>query len=567
MLKIQNREIPEAVVKHLEDHGIHPLMARVYAARGIDHIESIETSLARLLPPSGMMNVESMAQKLSQAIEKKSRLLIIADYDADGATACVVGLRALRAMGAQIDYLVPNRFEYGYGLTAEIVNLAHQQKNPDIIITVDNGIASVEGVQRANELGIRVLVTDHHLPGDVLPAAWDIINPNQQGCPFASKHLAGVGVMFYLALALRALLRQKGQQNLPNLSHLLDLVALGTVADVVKLDDNNRILVSHGLQLIRAGRAHAGIVALLEVAGRDASQLVSQDLGFTLGPRLNAAGRLTDMSLGIECLLTDDPARAKILAIELDRLNQQRRQIETTMQASAMVRLESFDPQEAYTVCLLDTQWHQGVIGIVASRLKDQFHRPTVAFAKGADGLIKGSGRSIAGLHLRDAIDRVSKIDPQLILQFGGHAAAAGLTLRECDFERFKALFEKVVQCLLTPEELQLTIYTDGSLPASLVSLESAQLIRQGVWGQGFGEPRFSDTFQVLRQKVLKDKHLKLTLGRGRKAFEAIFFNEVGPLSDSIFAIYRLNVNEYNGLQTPQLMLEHWHEISKLEVQ
>ncbi|HTE14839.1 MAG TPA: single-stranded-DNA-specific exonuclease RecJ, partial [Burkholderiales bacterium] len=431
MLAITTRPVAPEVVAALTQSGVHPLLARVYAARGIVSDAQLATKLERLHAPESMLNLAHMATLLADAIAGKKKLLIVADYDADGATACAVGLRALRSMGASIDYLVPNRFEYGYGLTPEIVQLAAREKSPDVIITVDNGIASMDGVAEAHRLGIKVLITDHHLPGDVLPAAWCIINPNQHGCTFPSKHLAGVGVMFYLMLALRAVLRERGAAHLPNLAHLLDLVALGTVADVVRLDENNRILVHQGLQRIRAGRAQAGVSALLRAAGRDPARAGTYDLGFAAGPRLNAAGRLTDMSLGIECLITDDEVRAQEIASELDALNRERRTIEADMQESALAALEQTADAGGYTLSLYNALWHQGVIGIVASRIKDKFHRPAVAFARGNDGEIKGSGRSIRGLHLRDALDLVSKRAPGLILRFGGHAAAAGLTLRE----------------------------------------------------------------------------------------------------------------------------------------
>jgi single-stranded-DNA-specific exonuclease len=505
-----------------------------------------------------------MATLLADAIAAGNKLLIVGDYDADGATACAVGMRALRAMGARVDYLVPNRFEYGYGLTPEIVQLAVRDKSPDIIITVDNGIASVEGVAEANRLGLKVLITDHHLPGDTLPEAWCIINPNQHGCTFASKHLAGVGVMFYLMLALRAVLRERGVTNLPNLAHLLDLVALGTVADVVRLDQNNRILVEQGLQRIRAGRAQPGVIALLKAAGRDARRAGTYDMGFALGPRLNAAGRLTDMSLGIECLLTDDRARATQIASELDALNRERRGIEADMQESALAAmLNQADPisTDNYSLSLYDPQWHQGVIGIVASRLKDRFHRPTFAFARGNGAEIKGSGRSISGLHLRDALDLAAKRAPNLILRFGGHAAAAGVTLREPDFARFRDTFEDVVRELLTPADLARRIDTDGSLPIAQATLQTAASLREGIWGQGFPGPSFADEFVVAAQRVVGARHLKLRLKRGERLFDGILFGHTGPLPESIRAVYRFEVNEFNGQAGTQLTVEHWEPL------
>ncbi len=561
MPTITTRAVTLENLAALTQSGVHPLLARIYAARGIASDQQLATGLERLHPPQSMLNLTHMAVLLADAIGQKKKLLIIADYDADGATACAVGMRALRLMGAHMDYLVPNRFEYGYGLTPEIVQLAAREKTPDVIITVDNGIASVDGVAEANRLGIKVLITDHHLPGDMLPDAWCIINPNQHGCPFPSKNLAGVGVMFYLMLALRAVLRERGVANLPNLAHLLDLVALGTVADVVRLDENNRILVSQGLQRIRAGRAQPGLLALLRVAARDPARVGTYDMGFAVGPRLNAAGRLTDMSLGIECLVTDDAARAQEIAQELDALNRERRAIEADMQEAALAALEKTATATGYTVCLYDELWHQGVIGIVASRIKDKFHRPAVAFARGIAGEIKGSGRSIRGLHLRDALDLVSKRAPGLILKFGGHAAAAGLTLRENDFAQFQFLFEDVVRTLLSPADLEREIETDGSLPVKHATLESAHALRDGIWGQGFPEPRFSDPFEIVQQRVVGERHLKLRLRRDGKIFEGILFGHSEPLPEAIRAVYRFSINEYNGVTSTQLMVDHWEHL------
>ena len=574
MPAITIRPAEAGAIHALTQSGVHPLLARIYAARGVANEQQLATDLDRLHAPASLLNLQRMAVLLADAIADRKKLLIVADYDADGATACAVGMRALRAMGASIDYLVPNRFEYGYGLTPEIVQLAARDKQPDVIITVDNGIASVDGVAEANRLGIKVLITDHHLPGDTLPDAWCISNPNQRGCTFPSKHLAGVGVMFYLMLALRAELRERGTSvnsgaelrergvsPLPNLAHLLDLVALGTVADVVRLDENNRILVSQGLKRLRAGRAQPGILALLRVAARDPARVGTYDLGFAVGPRLNAAGRLTDMSLGIECLITDDAARAQAIAQELDALNRERRSIEADMQESALAALEQTADASGYTLSLYDAQWHQGVIGIVASRIKDKFHRPAVAFARGVTGEIKGSGRSIRGLHLRDALDLVSKRAPGLILKFGGHAAAAGLTLREGDFEKFRTLFEDVVRTLLSPADLEREIETDGSLPVEHATLESAHALRDGIWGQGFPEPRFLDPFDIVQQRVVGERHLKLRLRRDGKIFEGILFGHSEPLPESIRAVYRFSINEYNGNVSTQVMLDHWEHL------
>ncbi len=570
MPNIVTRSIPQTAYDALLKSGISPLLARVYAARGITSTEEIDAALKRLLPLELLTHCQTMAKILADAIEQKKKLLIVADYDSDGATACAVGIRALRMFGAEVHYLVPNRFEYGYGLTPEIVQLAAQSK-PDFIITVDNGIASVEGVAEANRLGIKVLVTDHHLPGDSLPAATCIVNPNQPGCEFPSKSLAGVGVMFYVMLALRAELRERGaydDSNQPKLADLLDLVALGTVADVVKLDGNNRILVSEGLKRIRADRACAGVQALLRVARRDARRAGTYDLGFMVGPRLNAAGRLNDMSLGIETLVTDDKPRALQLAQQLDALNRERRDIEAGMQESAMTILDKIKDEggrmkdekivPTFGLCLFDPTWHQGVIGILASRIKDKYHRPVIAFAKGLNDEIKGSGRSIHGLHLRDALDLVSKKHPDLILKFGGHAMAAGLTIREPDFEKFRTEFETALQTLLSPADLTKTIETDGELPTKETSMQLAQEIESQVWGQGFPVPVFCDIFKVESQRIVGEKHLKLKLQKDRNTFEAMLFSHADPLPEQIRATYRLSVNEYNGNQTLQLIVENW---------
>ncbi|MCQ9374566.1 single-stranded-DNA-specific exonuclease RecJ [Methyloversatilis sp. XJ19-13] len=559
MTCIKHRPVPLRSSEMLAQQGVHPLLARLYAARGVQDRSQIDYSLKALLPPDSMRGLADAAVMLADAIEADARLLIVADYDCDGATACAIGIRALRAMGANVSYLVPNRFEYGYGLTPEIVDLAAHAE-PDMLITVDNGIASVEGVARANELGMSVLVTDHHLPGDELPAADVIVNPNQPGCDFPSKAIAGCGVMFYVMLALRAELRSRGAfdgREAPNLGNLLDLVALGTVADVVKLDHNNRILVTQGMQRIRAGNMVPGLRALFAAAGREPSQAQSFDLGFALGPRLNAAGRLSDMSLGIECLITDDFARALGLAQQLDAINRERREIEQGMQEDAEAQLAGIDIGESKSLSLFHPDWHQGVIGIVASRIKERAHRPTIAFARGHEGEIKGSGRSIAGLHLRDALDLVSKREPGLIIRFGGHAMAAGLTLLEHDLDRFRAAFERAVADMVEPSALTRTIETDGALEASLMNLNAATLIEAETWGQGFPPPVFSDRFEVRNQRLLKDKHLKLALVKDGASFDAIWFNRAEPLPARVTAAYRLDINEYQGVRRIQLMVEH----------
>jgi single-stranded-DNA-specific exonuclease len=571
---ITTRVTEATVVERLVSDGIHPLLARIYAARGVTAAQQLAGGFEHLAPLATMLNLHMMAKLLADAIAVRRKLLIVADYDADGATACAVGVRALRAFGATVDYLVPNRFEYGYGLSPEIVRLAHTQFKPDILITVDNGISSIEGVVEANRLGMVTFITDHHLPGERLPDAACIINPNQPGCAFPSKNLAGVGVMFYLTLALRAELRERGafggspsslipppsslSPAEPNLADLLPLVALGTVADVVPLDRNNRILVQQGLARVRAGRMPAGMAALFQVAGRDARRAGARDFGFALGPRLNAAGRLTDMSLGIECLVTDDAERALAIATDLDRLNRERREIQSGMQEEALAAVEAQEFGDSYTLALFDATWHQGVVGIVAGRIKDQFHRPVIAFARGTAGEIRGSGRSIAGLHLRDALDRVAVLHPGLIVKFGGHAAAAGLTIREDEFERFRAAFEETTRALLTPADLERVIETDGALSASDLTPETVALLSEPVWGHGFPAPRFCNEFEVAAQRVVGTKHLKLTLTQGTRRVEAIRFNCVESAPQKIQAVYQPAINEYNGRTSVQLHIEHW---------
>ncbi len=566
MTRLSTRAVPPRIQWQLEQQGVHPLLARIYAARGIRSRSELDYELKSLLPPAQLSNTVEAAILLANAIEAQARILIVADYDCDGATACAVGIRALRAMagdsGAAIDYLVPNRFTYGYGLTPEIVDLAATM-SPDLIVTVDNGIASLDGVARANELGIATLITDHHLPAEELPAADCIVNPNQPGCAFPSKCIAGVGVMFYVMLALRAELRERGWfaegsgQHEPNLGAMLDLVALGTVADLVRLDRNNRILVDQGLKRMREGRLTPGLRALFRAAGREPAKATSLDLGFIVGPRLNAAGRLADMSLGIEALITDDETRALNIAQQLDALNRERKDIESGMQDSALVLLETLDTSDGAGVVLFDPHWHQGVIGILAARLKEKLHRPVFAFARGENGQIKGSGRSIPGLHLRDALDLVSKRAPGLLLRFGGHAMAAGATIMEDDFPRFRELFAQIANELLSPADLTRTLETDGALEAAYFSINTAHLLENEVWGQGFPAPIFEDEFIVENQRILKDKHLKLRLRKGEQRLEAIQFNFSATPGARIRAAYRLAINDYNGVQTPQLMIEH----------
>ncbi len=566
-MRFVERAYAEADRQALLRAGVHPVLARVYAGRKVHSPDELSTEVSKLVEPTALANIEQAAAMLAEAVARQQRILIVADYDADGATACAVGLRALRSFGAQVDYLVPDRFKLGYGLSPELVDLAAERR-PQLLVTVDNGIASVEGVERANALGIATLITDHHLPGDALPAASCIVNPNQPGCAFPSKSLAGVGVMFYVMLALRAELRRRDafrDRAEPNLGALTDLVALGTVADVVPLDANNRVLVAQGLNRIRAGRATPGLNALLRIAGRSPAKVSAFDLGFVLGPRLNAAGRLADMGLGIECLVTDDEARAANCAQALDALNRERRRIETDMLDAALGSLETVREASGAAAVFFEPGWHQGVVGILAARLRERLHRPVLCFARadsGAEGaanpgLLRGSGRSIAGFHLRDCLDLVAKRAPGMILRFGGHAQAAGLTLREKDLERFTTLFERTAAERMPPGALSPVLETDGTLDAAYLSLEVAQLIERQIWGQGFPQPVFCDTFTVENQRVVGERHLKLKLMKDGRRYDAMRFGSLEPLPAQPRAAYRLTVNEFNGLQNVQLNIEH----------
>jgi single-stranded-DNA-specific exonuclease len=559
--------------------GLPPLLQRVLAARGMRTQEDLALDFRHLYPPDELLGLEGAVSLLLAALELQNRILIVADFDADGATSCVLALRALRAMGFKhVDYIVPNRFEYGYGLTPAIVRQA-VLKQPDLLITVDNGISSLEGVRLARERGMRVLITDHHLPGAQLPEADAILNPNQPACPFAAKSLAGVGVVFYLMIALRSALRNRNwfvlqQISEPNLAAFLDLVALGTVADVVALERNNRILVNEGLKRIRQGRACPGILALLDIGGRRFDTLTASDLGFAVGPRLNAAGRLDDMALGIECLLSDNPDAARAMALDLDAMNQERKRIEGDMREQAVRALADIDLAAGELpagVCIYNPAWHQGVIGILAARIKERLHRPVIAFADaGMDNeegeFIKGSARSIAGVHIRDVLDRVAALNPGLLDRFGGHAMAAGLTLRKRDYAAFSAAFARTVGELLSEEDLQAKVMTDGELEIDDFTLHRAQQLRDlGPWGQGFPEPCFDGEFMVIQQRLLGDSHLKLVLSplhAPQCVLDAIAFNVDTALRSSrklerIRTVYRLDVNEYRGERRLQLMLDH----------
>lgn len=551
---------------------LHPVLRRIYAARGITRVSELDRGLDRLLPLDRLKGVDSAAALLHEQLEQGGRILIVGDFDADGATSCALAMRALRLMGAHdVHYLVPNRFEYGYGLTPAIVTEALKLA-PDLIITVDNGISSIKGVAAANEAGVPVIVTDHHLPGETLPAAAAIVNPNQPGDDFPSKCLAGVGVFFYVMLALRSRLREQGwfaQRGIPepNLAELLDLVALGTVADLVPLDHNNRVLVQQGLMRIRAGRCCAGIEALLENARRNRSRVVASDLGYAVGPRLNAAGRLEDISVGIECLLTDDPLEAREMAAQLDELNRNRRQIEGDMHQQALEGLSEMIPEAGelpFGLCLYNPEWHQGVVGILASRIKERYHRPVIAFAPAGNGMIKGSGRSVSGLHLRDALDAIATRYPGMLERFGGHAMAAGMTLQEQDLGAFTAAFDEEVRRHLDADALQGVIHTDSALARDELDLELAELLRDaGPWGQGFPEPVFDGEFDVIDSRIVGEQHLKLRLsppGNGA-VLDAIAFYQADrcqvTTGDRVQIAYRLDVNEYRGERNVQLVVEH----------
>ncbi|HSH87063.1 MAG TPA: single-stranded-DNA-specific exonuclease RecJ [Methylophilus sp.] len=558
MMKIQQRPYSTASFEALQAQGLPDLLARLLAARTVSVDDWTMQDMPHLLKPQALTGCAEMARLLADAIQEKKHILVIGDYDADGATATCVAMRGLAMMGAQVDFLVPNRFEYGYGLTPEIVALAARQQ-PDVILTVDNGIASIDGVLAAKTLGLQVLITDHHLPAEQTPVADCIVNPNQRGCDFPSKHLAGVGVMFYVLIGLRAELKQRGllAEEAVHLGSLLDLVALGTVADLVKLDANNRILVRQGLKRIRQGQACPGILAILKLAGRNPEQVSAQDLGFYVGPRLNAAGRLDDMTIGIRCLLAATPQEAMLYAQQLHVLNAERKQIEAEMQWDAMADLMQDFQDSQYTISVFQPDWHQGVIGILASRIKERFHRPVIAFADAGDGLIKGSGRSIAGLHLRDALDLVTKLQPDLIIKFGGHAMAAGLSIRADDFPRFQQVFEQVVQQLITAEILQQVLETDGALEIQEMTLQNAEILSQQVWGQGFPPPLFYDDFEVVQQRILGEKHLKLRLQKHGAQFEAIYFQQATLLPEKVTLAYALQINEFNGSRNLQLQVIH----------
>ena len=568
-MNIAIRDVPPRAAWALEQAGVHPLLAKLFAARGVLSKDALDDGLARLLPPQDLAGAPAAGVLLADALAANTRICIVADYDCDGATACAVGLRGMRLLGfSQLAYLVPDRIVDGYGLTPPIAERV-AATGAELLVTVDNGIASVEGVQTAHQLGLQVLVTDHHLPGPVLPAADVIVNPNQPGCAFESKSLAGVGVMFYVLLALRAELRSRGRfagGHEPRLDALLPLVALGTVADVVKLDANNRRLVAQGLRRIRAGALPAGMAALFDAAGRHARSATTFDFGFALGPRINAAGRLADMTLGIECLLTDDPARAAELAATLDRINRERRQIEGGMRDAALAMAESlFDDTDGPdaappALSVFDPEFHEGVVGIVASRLKDRWHRPSFVFATsqapGKSHELKGSGRSIPGFHLRDALDLVAKRHPGVLLRFGGHAMAAGCTVDAGQFETFREALEQVAHEWLDAATLTRRIETDGALAPEYRRAELVDTLHREVWGQGFAAPTFSEEVEVLSQRLVGDRHLALKLRHAGEPVDGIWFGHTEPLPAKVTLAFRLEVDEWKGARRVRFLVE-----------
>ena len=564
-MKLLPRDAPPRTVWALEQTGVHPLLARLYAGRGVQDPQELDNQLKHLLPPSGMKGMDQAAQLLADAIAQQERICIVADYDCDGATACAVALRGLALLGAQhVGFIVPDRVVDGYGLTPSISKRVHAT-GAQVLITVDNGIASVEGVAAAQALGLKVLVTDHHLPGPELPQADALVNPNQPGCTFESKSMAGVGVMFYVLLALRAALRTRGvfsKDTEPKLDGLLPLVALGTVADVVKLDANNRRLVAQGLQRMQRGQLPPGLAALFKVAGRDAARASSQDMGFAIGPRINAAGRLSDMTLGIECLRTDDTGVALRLAEQLDAINRERRSLEGEMREQALLIAESLmdtDDEPPAALCVFDEEFHEGVVGIVAARLKDLHYRPCFVFAASeseGQAVLKGSGRSIPGFHLRDALDAVVKLHPGLLLRFGGHAMAAGCTLLEDDLATFEIALQQIAEQWLSPATLAQSLETDGSLEASYMRPDVVLELQNQVWGQGFAPPVFQDQVQVLGQRIVGEKHLSLKLKLHGQDVDGIWFGRTEPLPAQALLAYRLDINTWQGREKLQLQIE-----------
>jgi len=567
--KIINRDVPDGI--NLPD-SIHPVLKRIYASRNIKSSEDLDYSLGSLIPYDELGGINDAVILLQEMITQKKRILIVADFDADGATSCALAIRGLTAMGAEdVIYVVPNRFEHGYGLSPKIVDVALDH-DPDLIVTVDNGISSISGVEHAKKNGIKVLITDHHLPGDKLPSADVIINPQLKDNKFPSKNLAGVGVVFYILLALRAKLKAENwfdKKNIkyPNLANLLDLVALGTISDLVPLDKNNRTMVAHGLKLMRKNKSKVGILAILNQSGRQLSTLTSGDLSFAIAPRLNAAGRLTDMSLGIECLLTDDKENATEMAKKLNQLNIERRQIQDNMEEQAFTEFEKYlqdtSKKIPHGICIYNQNWHQGVVGILAAKIKEKFNRPVIVFAQECQGILKGSARSITELHIKDVFDEIARLYPELILTFGGHAMAAGLTIEESQFDRFSDVFNKVVDRYISSDSLEDQCLTDGELSGDDFSLPLALAIQNaGPWGQSFPEPIFVGQFKILDKRIVGESHLKLKLqSRNNNTLDAIAFNMTDDdwpsKLEQITSTYRLGINHYRGHSQVQLFIEH----------
>tara|TARA_B100000795_G_C22780500_1_gene432043 strand:+ start:251 stop:1942 length:1692 start_codon:yes stop_codon:yes gene_type:complete len=561
-MQLKEKKIDTKIYNSLLSEGVNPALSSLLASRGINSIEDVDYKLEKLLAPGLLKSVEGASQILISKIESKDKIIIVGDYDADGATATACGYLGLKKFGADVDFIVPNRFKFGYGLTPEIVDLAYKKK-PGLIITVDNGIASVDGVKKANSYGIDVIITDHHLPAKNLPAANYIINPNQVSCNFPSKNLCGVGVMFYVLLALRIELRKKNKFLMgpePILSDLLDLVALGTIADLVKLDFNNRILVNHGIKKIRSGNCNFGIEALASLSKKNLNDIKTSDLSFSIAPKINAAGRLDDMAIGIKCLIAKNKDEARYYANQLVIFNEQRKIVENKIKDEALLILSNCIVEDRYTITMYDTKWHQGVIGIVASRLKEKYYRPTIIFAEDGCGNLKGSGRSISSFHLRDALDLVSKRNPDLILTFGGHAMAAGLTIKKDSFKKFFTEFELIAKKLLTPDDLNLIVEFDKSIPKKYLNNETIRIINSQVWGQGFSLPVFFGIFDVLKQEIVAGKHNKCVLRNEVDDFNAIFFNFSGELAARIEVVYTIELNEWNQKTTIQLIIKSQNE-------
>ncbi|AGF48306.1 single-stranded-DNA-specific exonuclease [Candidatus Kinetoplastibacterium oncopeltii TCC290E] len=560
------RSVEEKYLHMLEKFGIHPLLAKLWTSRGINNINQIQYDWISLIPPNYLNQVNDAAKHLTDAIIENKSILIVADYDCDGATACALGIRALREMKANVDFIVPNRFKNGYGLSVDIIEqiLLNRKCKPDIILTVDNGISSIDGIQYANENNIQVIVTDHHLPGIKLPNALSIVNPNHPDCKFPSKNLSGVGVIFYLMIAVRAEMRRRKiycNNTGPKLNELVDLVALGTIADLVKLDANNRLIVTQGLNRIRNGYTKPGIKALFKIANRQINKADSCDLGFYIAPRLNAAGRLSDMSLGILCLITDEYDEALQIAMELDNINKYRRSIENKMNEEALSDITDYNKfEEKNTICIYNEKWHSGVVGLVASKLKERFWKPTIVFANSSDIEIRGSARSVMDLNIRDILDIIAKNHPNIIKHFGGHAMAAGLTLNINDYVEFTEIFENTVKSITNNSKITPKIETDGSLEIEYTNLEISRLLKKQVWGSGFPSPIFVDDFKVISQKTIKGHHKKLILKREEIKFDAIWFNNIDNLSENIKAVYKIDENIWNGKSHLQLLIEHIHK-------